>query len=112
MCYRIRPIKKAIPIMVKIPPKILKIKPKLNERIGMTIPKTARIIFNASTSAKKTTAIINNDKIIIMLQYFEISACFVQIKKYVQNMRSVKIYCRLLFVVNFIFSKVFVKFFI
>jgi hypothetical protein len=50
-----------MPIIIKIPPKSLKISPKLSETIGRTIPKTVKIILSDTSSAKKTTGIINKD---------------------------------------------------
>lgn len=50
-----------MPIIIKIPPKSLKISPKLSETIGKTMPKTVKIIFKDTISAKKTTGIINKD---------------------------------------------------
>ncbi len=50
-----------MPRIIKIPPKSLKISPKLSETIGRTIPKTVKIILSDTISAKKTTGIINKD---------------------------------------------------
>ena len=50
-----------MPISIRIPPKSLKIRPKLSEIIGNTIPKTVKTIFKDIINAKKTNGTINKD---------------------------------------------------